>query len=143
MRIDGFTGNNAKRQGVCYAIDREAGRGVHWNDLAGPRGVRKRRACRRIPERGYKVCWGGSLAFGLTVVTMAYAIGDVSGCHLNPAVTFGLVLGGRHPAKELPYWIVQVLGGIVVGPGAALAVLGRALAGRCDRCPGLSIHHAG
>lgn len=57
---------------------------------------------------------GVSLAFGLTVVTMAYAIGDVSGCHLNPAVTFGLVLGGRHPAKEiLPYWIVQVLGSIV------------------------------
>jgi aquaporin Z len=57
---------------------------------------------------------GVSLAFGLTVVAMAYAIGDVSGCHLNPAVTFGLVLGGRHPPKEiLPYWIVQVLGGIV------------------------------
>jgi aquaporin Z len=56
---------------------------------------------------------GVSLAFGLTVVTMAYTIGDVSGCHLNPAVTFGLVLGGRHAAKELfPYWIVQVLGGI-------------------------------
>jgi aquaporin Z len=57
---------------------------------------------------------GVSLAFGLTVVAMAYTIGDVSGCHLNPAVTFGLVLGGRHPGKELvPYWIVQVLGAIV------------------------------
>src|SRR5277367_21949 len=57
---------------------------------------------------------GVSLAFGLTVVTMAYAIGDVSGCHLNPAVTFGLVVGGRHPAREmLPYWIVQVFGAIV------------------------------
>ena len=57
---------------------------------------------------------GVSLAFGLTVVTMAYAIGHVSGCHLNPAVTLGLVVGGRHPAKEmLPYWIVQVLGAIV------------------------------
>src|SRR5271165_1745535 len=56
---------------------------------------------------------GVALAFGLTVVTMAYTIGDVSGCHLNPAVTFGLVLGGRHTAKELlPYWIVQVLGAI-------------------------------
>jgi aquaporin Z len=56
---------------------------------------------------------GVSLAFGLTVVTMAYTIGDVSGCHLNPAVTFGLVLGGRHAARELlPYWIVQVLGAI-------------------------------
>jgi aquaporin Z len=57
---------------------------------------------------------GVSLAFGLTVVAMAYTIGDVSGCHLNPAVTFGLVLGGRHPAREmLPYWVVQVLGGVV------------------------------
>jgi aquaporin Z len=56
---------------------------------------------------------GVSLAFGLTVVTMAYAIGHVSGCHLNPAVTFGLVIGDRHPVKEmLPYWIVQVLGAI-------------------------------
>ena len=55
-----------------------------------------------------------ALAFGLTIVAMAYTIGDVSGCHLNPAVTFGLVMGGRHPAKELlPYWAVQVLGGIV------------------------------
>jgi aquaporin Z len=56
---------------------------------------------------------GVALAFGLTVVTMAFAIGHVSGCHLNPAVTLGLVVGGRHPAKEmLPYWIVQVLGAI-------------------------------
>jgi len=56
---------------------------------------------------------GVSLAFGLTVVTMAFAIGHVSGCHLNPAVTLGLVVGGRHPVKEmLPYWIVQVLGAI-------------------------------
>ena len=54
---------------------------------------------------------GVSLAFGLTVVSMAFAIGHVSGCHLNPAVTLGLVVGGRHPAVEmLPYWIVQVLG---------------------------------
>ena len=57
---------------------------------------------------------GVAFAFGLTVLTMAYTIGDVSGCHLNPAVTFGLVLGGRHAAKELlPYWVVQVLGAIV------------------------------
>lgn len=57
---------------------------------------------------------GISLAFGLTVLTMAYAIGHLSGCHLNPAVTLGLVVGKRHPAKELlPYWIAQVLGGLV------------------------------
>jgi aquaporin Z len=57
---------------------------------------------------------GVSLAFGLTVITMAYAIGHISGCHLNPAVTFGLFVGGRHPAREiLPYWVAQVAGAIV------------------------------
>jgi aquaporin Z len=56
---------------------------------------------------------GVSLAFGLTVLTMAYAIGHISGCHLNPAVTLGLVVAGRHPASELaPYAIVQVIGAI-------------------------------
>jgi aquaporin Z len=56
---------------------------------------------------------GVSLAFGLTVMTMAYAIGHISGCHLNPAVTFGLWAGRRFPASEiLPYIIAQVLGGI-------------------------------
>jgi aquaporin Z len=67
---------------------------------------------------------GVALAFGLTVVTMAYTIGDVSGCHLNPAVTFGLVLGGRHPLKEmLPYWVVQVFGGILAS-GVLLYIAG-------------------
>ena len=57
---------------------------------------------------------GVSLAFGLTVLTMAYAIGHISGCHLNPAVTLGLITGGRFPAKELvPYVVMQVLGGIL------------------------------
>ena len=56
---------------------------------------------------------GVALAFGLTVLTMAYAIGHISGCHLNPAVTLGLVVGGRHGASELlPYWVAQVLGAI-------------------------------
>ncbi|MFB3787268.1 MAG: aquaporin Z [bacterium] len=62
---------------------------------------------------------GVALAFGLTVLTMAYAIGHVSGCHLNPAVSFGLCAGGRFPASDLiPYIIAQVLGAI-----AAAAVL--------------------
>lgn len=57
---------------------------------------------------------GVSLAFGLTVLTMAYAIGHISGCHLNPAVTLGQVAGGRFPAKEAPaYIIAQVIGGII------------------------------
>ncbi len=56
---------------------------------------------------------GVSLAFGLTVVTMAYAIGHISGCHLNPAVSFGLMVAGRFPANQLmPYIIAQVLGAI-------------------------------
>jgi aquaporin Z len=57
---------------------------------------------------------GVSLAFGLTVLTMAYAIGHISGCHLNPAVSVGLAVGGRFPSAELPaYVIAQVLGAIV------------------------------
>ncbi|MCB1182699.1 aquaporin Z [bacterium] len=56
---------------------------------------------------------GVSLAFGLTVLTMAFAIGHISGCHLNPAVSFGLWAGGRFDARELgPYIVAQVLGGI-------------------------------
>jgi aquaporin Z len=57
---------------------------------------------------------GVSLAFGLTVLTMAVAIGHISGCHLNPAVSVGLVVGGKFPARELPAYIVaQVVGGTV------------------------------
>src|SRR5690349_24313643 len=56
---------------------------------------------------------GVSFAFGLTVLTMAYAIGHISGCHLNPAVTIGLWAGGRFESKEVvPYIISQVLGGV-------------------------------
>ncbi|WED25802.1 aquaporin Z [Vibrio sp. DW001] len=59
---------------------------------------------------------GVSLAFGLTVLTMAYAIGHISGCHLNPAVSIGLWAGGRFEAKELmPYIISQVIGGVLAG----------------------------
>ncbi|MES0824042.1 aquaporin Z [Ruegeria sp. SCP11] len=62
---------------------------------------------------------GVSFAFGLTVLTMAYAVGHISGGHFNPAVSLGLMIGGRFPAQELiPYWIAQVIGAI-----AAAAVL--------------------
>src|SRR5271170_2235490 len=57
---------------------------------------------------------GVSLAFGLTVLTMAYGIGHISGCHLNPAVTFGLVVGGRFKGADLPaYVLAQLLGAII------------------------------
>jgi len=59
---------------------------------------------------------GVSLAFGLTVLTMAFAIGHISGCHLNPAVSVGLWVGGRFPAKDLlPYIVAQVAGAIAAG----------------------------
>lgn len=68
---------------------------------------------------------GVSLAFGLTVLTMAYAIGHVSGCHLNPAVTTGLVVGGRFPAAQaLPYMAAQVLGGLA-GAGLLYLIVSR------------------
>ena len=56
---------------------------------------------------------GVALAFGLTLLTMAYTIGPISGCHINPAVTFGLWLAKRFPSRDvLPYWVAQVLGAI-------------------------------
>ena len=68
-----------------------------------------------FPEVGIGL-HGVALAFGLTVLTMAYAIGHVSGCHLNPAVSIGLCAGGRFPASQLvPYVAAQVLGAIVAG----------------------------
>ena len=71
---------------------------------------------------------GVSFAFGLTVLTMAYAIGPISGCHLNPAVSIGLWAGGRFPAKQVPPYIAaQVLGGILAG--AVLYVIASGKAG--------------
>ncbi|MFS2005394.1 aquaporin Z [Duganella sp. CT11-25] len=70
---------------------------------------------------------GVSLAFGLTVLTMAYAIGHISGCHLNPAVSVGLWAGGRFPANQLlPYIVAQVLGAIVAGGVLYLIASGKA-----------------
>ena len=90
---------------------------------------------------------GVAFAFGLTVLTMAYAIGHVSGCHLNPAVSIGLVAGGRFPAGELlPYVIAQVAGAIVAAfvlsviasgkPGFDLVASGFAANGYADHSPG-------
>ncbi|MCL1888462.1 MAG: aquaporin Z [Kiritimatiellaeota bacterium] len=82
--------------------------GTFWLVLGG---------CGTAILAGHNVGWlGVSLAFGLTVVTMAFAIGHISGCHLNPAVSLGLLVGGRFNAKEfIPYVIAQVLGGIAAG----------------------------
>ena len=70
---------------------------------------------------------GVALAFGLTVLTMAYAIGHISGCHLNPAVSVGLWAGGRFPANQLlPYIIAQVIGGLIAGGVLFLIASGKA-----------------
>jgi aquaporin Z len=90
---------------------------------------------------------GVALAFGLTVLTMAYSIGHISGCHLNPAVTFGLWAGGRFPGRDIPlYVIAQVLGAIVAAyllyfiasgqPDWDLAAKGLAANGVGEHSPG-------
>jgi aquaporin Z len=79
-----------------------------------------------FPELGIGFA-GVALAFGLTLLTMCYAIGHISGCHINPAVTFGLVAGGRFPARDLvPYVVAQVLGGIAAGAVLYLIASGKA-----------------
>lgn len=79
-----------------------------------------------FPELGIGLL-GVSLAFGLTVLTMAYAIGHISGCHLNPAVSIGLWAGGRFPANELiPYIVAQVIGGVLAGGVLYLIASGKA-----------------
>jgi len=79
-----------------------------------------------FPELGIGFA-GVALAFGLTVVTMAYAVGHISGGHFNPAVSVGLVVGGRMPAKDLlPYIVAQVIGAIVAAAVLYLIASGKA-----------------
>lgn len=79
-----------------------------------------------FPEVGIGLV-GVSFAFGLTVLTMAYAIGHISGCHLNPAVSIGLWAGGRFDAKELiPYIVIQVIGATVAAGVLYLIASGKA-----------------
>lgn len=79
-----------------------------------------------FPEVGIGLT-GVSLAFGLTVLTMAYAIGHISGCHLNPAVSIGLWAGGRFEARQLlPYIVSQVLGAVAAGGVLYLIASGKA-----------------
>ena len=99
-----------------------------------------------FPELGIGYA-GVALAFGLTVVTMAYAVGHISGAHFNPAVTVGLWTGSRFPAKDVvPYIIAQVIGGIAAGavlyliasgkPGFDAAASGFASNGYGEHSPG-------
>ncbi len=70
---------------------------------------------------------GVSIAFGLTVVTMAYTIGPISGCHLNPAVTIGLAAGGRFPTGHVPHYIAaQVVGAVVAAAVLYVIATGKA-----------------
>jgi aquaporin Z len=79
-----------------------------------------------VPELGIGFL-GVSFAFGLTVLTMAYAVGHISGGHFNPAVTVGLWVGGRFPASQiLPYWVAQVVGGLVAAAVLYLIASGKA-----------------
>ncbi|MGO3745564.1 MAG: aquaporin Z [Alcaligenes aquatilis] len=78
------------------------------------------------PELGIGFA-GVALAFGLTLLTMCYAIGNISGCHINPAVTLGLVAGGRFPARDaIPYILAQVIGGLLAGGVLYLIASGKA-----------------
>ncbi|MCE9631942.1 MAG: aquaporin Z [Planctomycetia bacterium] len=105
------------------------------------------------PELGIGFA-GVALAFGLTVLSMATAIGHISGCHLNPAVTAGLVASGRVPAKDLiPYWVAQVAGGIAGAgilylvakglPGFDAVASGFASNGYGDHSPTASLGNGG
>jgi aquaporin Z len=79
-----------------------------------------------VPELGIGFL-GVSFAFGLTVLTMAYAVGHISGGHFNPAVTVGLWVGGRFPASQiLPYWVAQVVGALVAAAVLYLIASGKA-----------------
>ncbi|WP_310634038.1 aquaporin Z [Paraburkholderia sp.] len=100
------------------------------------------------PEHGLGIGFMGvALAFGLTVLTMAYAIGHISGCHLNPAVSVGLTVAGRFPVRDLvPYIVAQVIGAIIGAavlaciatgkPGFDLVASGFATNGYGDHSPG-------
>ncbi|WP_339516541.1 aquaporin Z [Pseudomonas sp. RL_15y_Pfl2_60] len=127
-----MSGNTAFKQCTAEAF------GTFWLVLAG---------CGSAVLAGSDIGYlGVALAFGLSVLTMAFAIGHISGCHLNPAVTLGLWVGGRFPGKQLlPYVIAQLIGGIVAAtvlyfiadarPGFDLAASGFAANGYAEHSP--------
>lgn len=129
--------NSAVQKGVAEFV------GTYWLVLGGCGSAVLAAA---FPEVGIGLL-GVSLAFGLTVVTMAYSIGHISGCHLNPAVTIGLWAGGRFDAKDMPLYIIaQVLGAIAAAytlciiamgqPGYVLEPNGLAVNGVANHSPG-------
>src|SRR5947207_5554742 len=113
--------NSRSSEGACMSIQRRSIAeflGTFWLVFGG---CGSAVLAASFPNVGIGLL-GVSLAFGLTVLTMAYAIGHISGCHLNPAVSVGLATARRFPARELPaYVIAQVLGGIA--GAAALYVI--------------------
>jgi len=119
-RSDG--GNPKRKEYLMPSIVKRMGAeffGTFWLVLGG---------CGAAILAGQWIGRGGvSLAFGLSVLTMAYAVGHISGAHLNPAVSFGLWAGGRFSGKDLiPYIIAQVLGGLVAGGVIYLIATGKA-----------------
>ncbi|MGX5218015.1 aquaporin Z [Pseudomonas segetis] len=127
-----MSGNTAFKQCTAEVF------GTFWLVLAG---------CGSAVLAGSDIGYlGVALAFGLSVLTMAFAIGHISGCHLNPAVTLGLWVGGRFPGRQLlPYVIAQLIGGIAAAtvlyfiadakPGFDLAASGFAANGYAEHSP--------
>ena len=109
--------NGMMKKGVAELI------GTYWLVLGGCGSAVLAAA---FPDVGIGLL-GVALAFGLTVVTMAYAIGHISGCHLNPAVTVGLWAGGRFPARDIvPYVVAQVLGALAAAYTIYIIASGKA-----------------
>ena len=84
--------------------------------------LRQRRTGGGLPRDLALVSWASPWQLGLTVLTMAFAIGHISGCHLNPAVSIGLAIGKRFPAKELPAYILARSAGDIAGAGVLYGI---------------------
>jgi aquaporin Z len=101
-------------------------RGVLWYILARIRRLRSAVLAAKFADTTYPALGigfvGVALAFGLTVLTMAYAIGHISGCHLNPAITIGLVAGKRFPASEAAHYIVAQVVGAILASGVLFII---------------------